>query len=245
MNHPFSPSQLSPTLCSTCKRTAIDHTDRATCEVCGCSGEMNITSNDILMCPDCDYKDHRPRTEDELNSRATEVRRRFDEIDTSIKISTDIFNAKMLGIHELKNAIDQDTTIPADQKYFILAQTIDKRFTKLTEVIFGANETKLHAENEQRAIQTYYNELGKRLRGEEKEKIRLKDATYQPITKPDVQKTPKAPKIKSAPNPNEVRAACVRANVPDAVALVTMFMVAKKLTAEEAISTYKQVKGIP
>lgn len=243
MNHPFSPSSNNPVLCNQCKHKAIDHTDRATCDICGNSGECNLTSDDRLLCPDCDYKDLRDRTPEELNSRATEVRRKFNEIDAGIQISTDIFNAKTIGIHQLKLAIDADSSVPADKKYFTLATAIDVRFTKLTEIIYGAKETVLHAENEQRAIQTYYNELGKRLRQEEKEKLRLRDATYIPIT-PDVKKTPKAPKVKVIANPAEVRAACVRHGVPDAVMLVTMLMVAKKYSVEDAIDVYKQTKGI-
>ncbi len=243
MNHPFSPSSSNPVACATCKHKAIDHTDRATCDICGASGECNLTSDDRLLCPDCDYKDIRNRTPDELNSRATEVRRKFNEIDAGIQISTDIFNAKTIGIHQLKLAIDADTSVPADKKYFTLATAIDVRFTKLTEIIYGAKETVLHAENEQRAIQTYYNELGKKLRAEEKEKLRLRDATYVPIT-PDVKKTPRAPSIKKGANPNEVRAACVNAGVPEAVAIVSMLLVAKKCSIDEAVSSYKVAKGI-
>ncbi len=237
MNHSFEPSTTDPLLCAKCKRKVIDHTDRATCDNCGCSGEMNLTSNDDLLCPECDYKDLKPRTTEELSSRATEVRRRFTEIDAQVKISTDIFNAKTIAIHEIKKAIDADVTVPADQKYFTLAKHIETRFNNLTDVIFGHRKEILEAENEQRAIQTYYNELGKKLRQEEREQIRLKDVTYKPLeVKPT--KTPKAPTTKKI-DVNAIREACTKAGIPQAVIMVNTLMVAKKVSVEEAIETYK------
>lgn len=244
MNHPFSPSALNALQCATCKREAIDHTDRATCEVCGCSGEMTLTPQDILMCLDCEYKDVRPRTEKELNDRALEVKRRFAEIDSALQISTDIFNAKTIQIHQLARSIQDATDIPDDRKYFVLAEALDKRYTKLSELISGAKEEILHAENEQRAIQTYYNDLGKKLRQEEREKLRLKDATYKPVERPDVKKTPKAPSIKKAPNQAEIRAACVKHGIPEAVGTITMLMVAaKNLSVEDAIERFKVARA--
>lgn len=241
MNHLFEPSSSDPLLCAKCKHKVIDHTDRATCDNCGSSGEMNLVSSGQLLCPECDYKDVRPRSADELNNRSTEVRRRFTEIDAQVKISTDIFNAKTIAIHELKKAIDEDSTVPVDKKYFELAKHIETRFNNLTEIIFGHRQEVLIAENEQRAIQTYYNELGKRLRQEEREQIRLKDVTYKPLeVKPT--KTPKAPTVKKL-NVDEIRKACIAAGIPDKVSTVTMLMTAnKKGTIEDAISAYMMVK---
>ncbi len=239
MNHPFSPSAINSLLCNQCEREAIDHTDRATCEVCGASGEMNLTSTKILMCLECDYKDMRVRTTDELEDRAIRVKHKFAEVDSQIRISTDIFNAKTVAIHELKKIIDATPSIPADKKYFELASLLSQRYDKLIDIIFGARDEILHAESEQRAIQTYYNELGKKLRADEREKIRLKDATYKPIEKVDVKKTPRAPSIKKVDG-NEIRAACARHEIPQAIPIITMLMVAKKIGVEEAIKTFKE-----
>ncbi len=242
MNHPFNPQPTEPGLCADCKRPMIDHTDRATCEVCGTSGEMILTSSRILMCMECDYKDIRVRTPAELQNRSVEVRRRWHEVDAAIKISTDIFNAKTIAIHEVKKAIDEDPSVPTDQKHFTLAKLLETRYDKLLQVIFEANQTKVEAENEQRAIQTFYNDLGKKLRADEREKIRLKDATYKPIEKVVVDKTPKAPKIKKV-DLNEVRTACLKAGIPDAVSVIMVLCTAKKTTdIDEVILSYKRAK---
>lgn len=241
MNHPFEPSGSDPLLCAKCKHKLIDHTDRATCDNCGASGTMNLTSNDDLLCPDCDFKDLKPRTTEELNSRALEVRRRFTEIDNGIKISTDIFNAKTIAIHELKKAIDADPTIPNEQKYFTLAKHIEERFNNLTDIIFSQRQVILEAENEQRAIQTYYNDLGKKLRAEEREQIRLKDVTYKPL-EPKVTKTPKAPTTKKV-DVNAIKEACVKGGIPEAMAVIMMLCTAKKISPEEAVETFKLAKA--
>lgn len=241
MNHPFEPSVTDPQICAKCKHKFIDHTDRATCDNCGCSGEMNLTSNGDLLCPECDFKDLKPRTTEELNNRALEVRRRFNEIDSQIKISTDIFNAKTVAIHELKKVIDDDPTIPAEQKYFTLAKHIESRFNNLTEIIFSQRQIILEAENEQRAIQTYYNEHAKKLRAEEREQIRLKDVTYKPLEVKPV-KTPKAPTTKKV-DINAVKEACVKAGMPEAMIVIMTLCTAKKCTPEEAIEIFKATKA--
>jgi len=242
MNHPFSPSITDPTKCTTCTREYIDHSDRATCENCGSSGEMNLTSTKRLLCIECDYKEVRVRTPDELTDRANLVRQKFTEIDAQIKIQTDIFNAKTIAIHEIKKSIDEDPSIPENEKYFALAKHIETRFNNLVDIISGRRKEIVEAENEQRAIQTYYNELSKKLRAEERENIRLKDVTYRPI-EPKVAKTPKAPKIKKGPNLNEVKEACVQHGIPEAMAMVQMVCVATGIGVEEAIERYKSAKA--
>lgn len=242
MNHPFSPSGLDPKLCSTCKRGAVDHTDRATCEVCGVSGvEMILTSNNILMCIDCDIKDVRPRTEEEVTNRAIQVRHRFAEIDAQIKISTDLFNAKTVQIHELRKAIDSDPSIPASDKYFVLAKALDSRYEKLNDLVNNRRQEIFEAENEQRAIQTYYNELGKKLRAEEREKLRLKDATYVPKEPVKVVK-PKTITTKKI-DVNEIRTACVREGIPQLVPVVATVLTGRKCTVAEAIEIVKNTMG--
>ena len=195
------------------------------------------------MCPECYFKSTHTRTPAELSSRATEAKRRWHEIDATIKISTDIFNAKTIAIHEIKKAIDEDPAIPADQKHFTLAKLLEARYDKLVDIIFSANATKTEAENEQRAIQTHYNDLGKRLKDEERAKIRLKDATYKPIEKVVVDKTPKAPKLKKV-ELNDVRAACLKHGIPEAMPVIMMLCVAKKTTdIEEIILDFKRAKS--
>ena len=203
---------------------------------------MILASNNILMCMDCDIKDLRDRTPEELDNRAKSVQHKFKEIDATLKISTDIFNAETVSIHDAKRAIDEDSSIPADKKHFELAKLVESRYDKLSDIIFSRRQEITEAESKQRALQTYYNELGKRLRQEERESIRLRDATYKPI-EPKQIKTPKAPSIKKL-NTNQIREACVAAGIPEATVFITMFMTAGKIGVEDAIAKYKDVKKV-
>ena len=198
---------------------------------------MELSQNNILICVNC-LNPPSSTTPEERNATA---RQKWLEVDTQIRISTDIFNLKTMAIHEMKKAIDEDPSVPADQKYFELAKLLDSRYTKLIDVIFGARNEVIQAENEQRAIQVYYNELGKRLRTEEREKIRLKDANYKPLeVKPE--KTPKAPKLKK-PDVNEIRAACVKHGIPEAANVIALFCLTQNKTVEDAILSFKRAKS--
>jgi len=56
MNHKFTPSQLQTTVCATCKRGIMAHTDNAECESCSNKTKCDLV-NDILLCPDCFSKE--------------------------------------------------------------------------------------------------------------------------------------------------------------------------------------------
>jgi hypothetical protein len=175
-----------------------------------------------------------------LHNRAVAVQHKFKAIDATLNISTDIFNAETVSIHEAKKAIDEDPSIPTEQKHYELAKLVEARYDKLSDIISSRRQEITEAESKQRALQTYYNELGKRLRTEERESIRLRDASYKPI-EPKHIKTPKAPSIKKL-NSNEIREACAQAGIPEAVTFITMFMVAGKISVADAIDKYKAVK---
>lgn len=217
----------------------MDHTDRATCELCGNSGNMDVKSNDILMCQDCDYKDTRVRNDEELHERALEVQSRFKSIDSTLRVQTDIFNAKTIAINELKLAIGLDSSIPADQKHFTLARMIDQRFQILKDLIFNRRQEISEAESEQRAIHAYYNELGKKLRTEERAAIRLKDAQYRPIEPLKISK-PKTITVKKY-DKDAIRAAAKEHGFPEA--LLQMLCVAQGISVIDAVRALKEAKS--
>jgi RNA polymerase subunit RPABC4/transcription elongation factor Spt4 len=238
MNHSFIPSQLNKETCSNCHREEIDHTDRATCEVCGSSGTMNEYDK-ILMCLDCELLQRPAHTVAEMDRKALITRERFAKIDSGLKIQTDIFNAKTIAINALKLSIDDDSTIPVDQKHFALAKAIDERYQHLKNLIHGKREEITDHENEQRALQTYYNEHAKRLRQEEREKIRLKDAQYKPI-KPEIKK-PRAVKPKKFDR-DAIRDASRESGIPEAV--LQMLCIARNMTPLEAVRHFKEVQSM-
>jgi len=241
VNHPFSPSTGNPKLCMRCKREAIDHTDRATCEVCGATGNVEIMQNDIAMCSDCDFKEVRHRTESELNDRALQVQRKFKDIDNQIKIQSDIFNAKTEGIHKMAQAVRDRTDIPEVEKNFIIAKLVDERFQKLGNLIFEKKQEVIEHENEQKAIQIYFNELAKRLKQEERDKLKLKDAQNKPIEAP-VKKMPAAPRLKKGPDIVELRRACVTHTIPEFV--LSMIYTARNCSSvDQAVAIYMETQA--
>ncbi len=113
------------------------------------------------------------------------------QIDESVQIHTDLFNAETMAIVELKKAIDSDESIV--NKPFALAEEILKRFQRDKELIFNANQAISEAGNRQKAAQVYLNQLANQLRSEEREKLRLADISYKPsppkLDKPKAIKT--------------------------------------------------------
>ena len=205
MNHTFVSSLTDATLCRQCKRIEIDHTDQATCESCGKVDECEIIEvpnlkEGILACKDCKTRDAEinaevaalGNTREERIMTVKEMIEKNSQIEQSIQILPDVFNAKTIAIMELKKVIDADNSI--ENKNFRLAEILDERYVHLKSTIFDTRKTLQELENELRAVQQTYNELGKTLRADEREKLRIKDVTYQP-QEPKTIKKPRAPKV--------------------------------------------------
>jgi hypothetical protein len=103
---------------------------------------------------------------------------RSTQVDASIQVRTDIFNAQTVAIVELQKAIAADDTIT--NKPYALAETLVNRFEHLRNVVFELNKQIADAGSEQRAIHTYLNTLANSLRVEEREKLRIADINYKP-----------------------------------------------------------------
>lgn len=265
MNHAFTPSQVDNKLCARCKYTEIDHTDRATCEACGNSGACELIGK-ILMCEDCQAKERAagaarlqaiataaqmnkgvnlnklPEAEREkLFSEAAELNllAKSMQIDNAIQLHTDIFNAKTIAIVELKKAIEEDSSI--ENKHYKLAEVISERFKHLTQVIFDARQKQVDAQNEQKAIQVYLNQLVDKLSKEEREKLKLHDIEYKPSDKPV--KKPSAVKTKKF-DKTEVREQAAKLTeelgFPVADSILQMICVSKNMTAEQAANHFRK-----
>lgn len=202
MNHSFISSQLDSAKCARCSYDEISHTNRATCECCSNSGEMNIAFG-MLLCESCADKERALQTEHKANeqNRVLEynktVSERLAEIkanDNGIELRTDIFNAKMASIVEIKSLIESDSTLSEQEKVFKIAETLKMRHEHLSGVIFRAKNEIVESGNEQRAIQVELNLLSNKLRQEERDKLKLSDINYQP-SKPKLIK-PRAPSVK-------------------------------------------------
>jgi hypothetical protein len=242
MNHKFSPALTDTIKCIRCDFDEKSHTDRATCEACGNSGNCEIFAGNMLLCSECIEKEQIAQRENEkgalerVSDARNEANRKIEEsrkVDTSIRIRADIFNAKTVAIVELKKSIDENPEI--ENKHFALAKELDTRFQHLKDIIFGLRAEVTEHENEQRAIQTYYNELAKRLREEEREKIKLQDVNYKPIEPKTIRK-PRAPKVKKF-DKVEVRKLAKESGFPEQA--IQILCMAKNLTPIQAVDLLK------
>lgn len=237
MNHNYQDSQINSGTCTICKFTLVDHSDSAVCESCGVQESCEITHGNILSCAKCAAYNHESQENLNLHVKAVEVKRAFKEIDSNIKISTDIFNAKTIAINKIKIAIDADVSIA--NKNFALAQLIESRFLHLKDIIFARRAEVVEAENEQKAIQMYYNELAKKLRTEERERIRLQDVQYKPLEV--VIKKPRVITVKKY-DADEIKR--IAADTGVNAAILQMLCVANNISPVEAARLYKETKSM-
>ena len=110
------------------------------------------------------------------------------QIDNSVQVRTDVFNAATVSIIDIKKSIDENPEII--NKPYVLAETLVERFKHFQKTVFDASEIIVEATNNQKAIQVYLNQLANQLRTEEREKLKIADINYKPGEV-------KTPKIKS------------------------------------------------
>lgn len=239
MNHSFTPSAADETKCR-CGYSEMDHTNRATCEVCGNSGTCNILYGNILMCQDCEAKEMALQLENNTPEKQEARVRESNEfleiakaIDTTVQVRTDLHNAETMAIIDIKRAIDEDTLI--ENKHFTLSKILEERYLSFKDKVFSLREEITKLESQQRAIQTYYNELSKKLRAEEKAQIKLKDVTYQPIEPKVVRPKVTKPSI----NKIELKKLCEEYQVPENIVSIVMLQ-KKEMSILDAVRHVKK-----
>jgi len=214
------------------------------CECCNNRQKELKKRMGMLMCDECYEKElalqaanNTPEKQQErvlsMNNILTSAR----TIDAQIQVRTDIFNANTVAIVTLKKAIDEDVTIT--NKQFRLAEELSTRFHILKTAIFELNEEVIIKSNEQRAIQTYLNQLSNSLRAEEREKLKLQDINYnpQPAKLKVSSNKPKKEKVDKA----LLEKYSKELGLPPSV--LTMSMVAKNLTLDQAYTNMKKAMG--
>jgi hypothetical protein len=245
MNHNFLASQLNQAKCghrysptSVCGREIDDHTDKATCESCGNSGNCDFYCGDtrILLCEDCLEKERNSSIERggvklaEIDSAKTLIEE-AKKLDYSIHDWTQVFNARPVSIAELRFKIEHDTTI--ENKHFALAKALDERFKHLSSVLGLVNQKQKELSKQHQEIQLHYNELSKKLKEEEKKEISLKDVNYKPI---ELTKKKKAPTIKKY-DAQRIKLAAAESGIP--ASLIQMTCVARNIEPVEAVRLLK------
>ena len=247
MKHSFRPSQIKPDTCAICHNDELSHGTNAECQSCGFIGTIDCLMVDnkpilnFLVCATCQEKDTaaRVKLEQTGETRVAEAQRLWklaQSIDSTIKFSTDLFNAETVSIADVKRSIDTDESIPADQKLFKLAEFIKNRFEHFQTVIFESRTVITDAINRQRAQQTYLNELSNKLKKEEREALRLADVNYKPAEVKIVK--PKAISVRSL---NKAELKKINEEFGLAENVVQMLCLAKGWTPENFGNNYRRM----
>lgn len=134
-----------------------------------------------------------PQNESE-SIKASELLARSIEIDNKLMTSQDFFNAETVSICDVERAINNDVTIPDDQKHYELVKRIRDRFTHFRSILFEAKKLELEIVSRERSLQYRLNDLASKFRLEERERLKLQDLSYVPKEIPV-----KVPKVKLSP----------------------------------------------
>ena len=211
--HNFRPFQGDASVCVLCGKTEENHNLETICDVCEKKSPIlkytpENASGPLNYCPDCLAEEHKAedsrryermtpdqRVETMHENWKTRVMKEIKtKLDEEITIRTDVFNAEIPSLISLKAKVDSDETIPADKKDEAFALLVSAQLTHLSDVAFPELKS---AEgvmiSRMKSLQQFLNDFVGKLSAEAREKIKIKDISYQPKTT-----TPKAPKV-SAP----------------------------------------------
>lgn len=220
---------------------------QTTCSKCRkpdtyCESIGEFEGRPIYYCVECKSKNEEIREEVLVEVKEREEKRALDvlanakKIDESLAIQTDIFNAQTVSIEELRKAIEADPTIT--EKHFTLAKFLSERYENLQELIIGARSSIVEAETRKRAILTHYIELSKKLRQEEREKLRFQDLKYQPAPVKTV--SPRKVSTKKADKEEAVRIS-KESGVP--LQILLLLALTKNLSYKDAAIEFKKVEN--
>lgn len=228
-----------------CNRPEIDHTENATCEACPNVGPCELYSAEvgqqILLCSECIKKEEAVRNSpDVAQKRVNQIIEKSKQIDSTIQIRSDIFNAQTTSIIELKDAINADESIK--DKHFHLAQLLTDRLNGFKKAIFEINEELVSKATEQRAVQTYLNELSNKLRIEQREQIKLEDINYQP--NPVKISKPRSVTPVRRFDKTELNKYAIKLGLPNGMSVIQTVCIANNMTPEQAYNKLKESMGL-
>lgn len=248
LNHAFAPSFTDTNKCNrpNCGFPADKHGNNAECESCNNKGILQVC-NKMALCRECVAKEIENSLPSVPVSEITPnkvlentVLQMSRDIDNSIRVSSDLFNAQTTPIMDIKNAIDSDASIPADKKHYVLAERLLERFNTHKRAIFDMQEAIVKEHTNQRAIQQYLNNLASQLQTEEREKLKLADINYKPEVVKEVKPKVAKPKPQKFTNA-EIKAVCAQFNVDEF--MVRMTITAQGCSLLEAVHRITQAKN--
>jgi hypothetical protein len=205
--------------------------------------KITVHYGNMWFCDSCWEKESVATAEIKANQQTvsvvTNALREAAHVDNTVQVRTDLFNAQTVSIINLKAEIDNNPEI--QNKPYVLAEQLMARFEKFKSVIFEYNEKIVEANNAQKAIQVYLNQMANTLRSEEREKLKIADISYQPTkvkpVKPASIKTTGTSKSKKL-DKAELRKYAAELGVAEFT--LQMVVVAKGCTIPEAAEMLKK-----
>ncbi len=220
--------------------TQTKQSKKGDCEVCDKPGvDVWPTPGNIDMCADCKAED------DAIRSKASTVGNIIEhsvKVDTSIEVKSDLFNAATVAAVELKAAIENDESIPADQKEFKYAQMCYDRFLHFQKVAFEKHQEYIAVENEKRAWQVQTQTIAGKLRSEYRDHFKNLNVNYAPTPVKAIKEVAKTRKPKTAAKVSESREAAAKYKVDST--LVHMMVTKRNMSAEDAAKELSLIPGM-
>src|SRR3990167_1267217 len=195
MNHPFTKSIDNAALCSICAFDFLSHTHAARCSICGKIGEVQVYDK-VLKCNSC-ITDSEVGKNELIQDADVFLRLVRSEEDASIRYSGDVFNAKTISNHKVKDIIFADDKLNDEEKHQKYFSFLADRYTHFQQVIFDHSSIVHDANVDVIVISNELRAFGDKVREETRNRIKQADEFYAPaiINKPI---TPKVVKKKSA-----------------------------------------------
>lgn len=207
----------------------------------------------MWLCPSCLDKETKAQAENmkpenqerrvaEMNATLSinSMLDRAKQIDNSITVRTDVFNAATVAIVDVFKSIDADASV--ENKPLAKAQFMLERFNHFKTVIFELNEKVVEATTQQRAYQQQLNVIANQLRQEERDRLKLADINYKPST-PKISK-PRATSEKiSKPKFDKAELKRVAAEMNITEFTLQMVCTSKNMSPVEAGAFLKKMRG--
>lgn len=192
MNHQFLPSQTNKNICQICKYDYLSaHSPLAKCEACDSNKELeffpdNTHIKKMLLCAACIQKELAIAVSvsqaDIVINGQTRVEQTIalaKERDQTIRYNGDFFNAQVMALEDVRNEINKDESLTADEKAFQFQNYLAERIVHLKKVVFELDEKKHQAVTEELVVRKSLRELGQEIKKEIQEKIKQADSNYE------------------------------------------------------------------
>jgi hypothetical protein len=236
--HGFLAKENNPLICMSCGRHAIDHSDKAECDVCGRlpsdSEKRHEMLNSKVLC-----SEHYKEAMEERNRVTTiaQSNRMNGNITGIGDIETrpELFNASTTKLVEAKNKM-----LAEGKSEYEFCKWMESQLAIAKEKLINIRKQEAEEAANITAIQVQFNQLADRLTKEQRDSLALKDINYKPqqvkVTSPKVS-GPKTSKIDMV----ALKEASESCGAP--VEVLKTFMNMRKLDIAGAVIAFKEMQA--